>query len=689
MRTSILSLLQRHREGISFHGFVRRLHVSDKEKTMLERDLAGLERQGELIRMKRRYFLKPRAHLMEGTVVAVHRGYGFVRAAQESRGDIFVPGRHWGDARLGDVVEVTISGLSRKGKPEGKIARIRKKGQETYFGIYRERWGRPVVLPLDSASWEEVPLVIGEAPAPDVGAVIRVDRELRKLLEVLGHPDDPGVDMEVVIRRFDLYEEFSPEALTQAGEISGGIISPEGRHDYRDWLTITIDDEEAQDHDDAVSIATTPGGNDVLGVHIADVSHYIKPETVLDKEARLRGTSVYFPGRTLPMLPDRLSRQICSLRPKEEKLTISVVMEIDPAGEVIATELHPSIIRTRKRLSYESVWKLFQEDDEMSRELSSLKPTLFQMRSLAHRLRERREHKGSLDFEMAEPELIYAQGRPQGVAFKHQNEAHQLIEEFMLAANEAVATFLNGEGIPFFFRIHPRPLAADIADLRRLLEGVGISLPSARPVRAGDLQRVIRELEGRREERFLKRQVLKSLPLAVYSDQNQGHFALAKPVYTHFTSPIRRYSDLVVHRTLKRLLAHEPEAAASGLNALATHCSERERRVEEAERDLLEWRIHRFLTTRLGETVSAVISGFSKAGIRMDLVDYGVSGLLPFSELGGDFYAKSGVLSLKGRRTGKRFVVGQPLDLLLAAVDPIQRRVDLALPGAEPNGKRG
>jgi len=655
------------------------MHLSHKEKNILQRHLVELEKRGDLVRMKRRYFPQSRARLVEGTVVAVHRGYGFVREAGETGKDIFVPGRFWDDARLGDVVEVSLSGTGGKGKPEGRIVRIRSRRQKIFQGIYRERWGRPSVQPLDSASWEEVPLDIGEGLPPGIGSIILVDRERRKLIEVLGLPDDPGVDLDVVIRRFGLPSKFSSEALEEAEKISGLISPVEDRHDYRDWITITIDDEEAQDHDDAVSITSSPGGNDVLGVHIADVSYYVKAKTALDAEAKLRGTSVYFPERTLPMLPDLLSGQICSLRPGEDKRTISVVMEIDPSGKVIATEIHPSLIRTRQRLTYEGVWRMFRKEGEEGREKSNLNPILFRMRSLARRLRERRVRRGSLDFEMEEVGLVYAEGAPRAVVFKQRNEAHQLIEEFMLVANEVVADFLSGRGVRFPYRIHPRPEADEIADLRRLMGGLGISLPSARPVRPADLQRVIKQIENRKEERFLKRRVLKSLPLAVYSDQNQGHFALANTVYTHFTSPIRRYPDLLVHRVLKRLLDGEPKAEVPEIEVLAPLCSERERRAEEAERDLMDWRIHRFLTSRLGETVRAVISGFSKAGIRMDLIAYGVSAFLPFSELGGDYYVKSGDLSLKGRRTGKRFVIGQPMDLLLAAVDPVLRRIDLAV----------
>lgn len=689
MRHAVLSLLQRYREGLSFQGMVRRLRLSEKEKALLERKLSALEKQGIVIKVKRRYFLPPRTSLVIGTVVAVHRGYGFVRSGEPAGEDIFIPGRHWGDARLGDTVDVVVSGKGRKGRPEGRIARVRKREQDTFLGVYREHWGRPAVMPLDSASWEALPLIRGGDSLPGPGSIIRVHRELGSLIDVLGGPEDPGVDVKVVIQRFGLFEDFSTEAALQAERISGKKTESGGRRDHREWLTVTIDDEEAQDHDDAVSIASAPGGNDVLGVHIADVSHYVKPETPLDREARLRGTSVYFPNRTLPMLPEPLSRRLCSLRPGEDKLTVSVLMEIDPRGKVVGVDMHPSLIRTRARLTYEQVWGFFRGEAAAAGELSSLKDPLVRMRSLAGRLRERRLRGGSLDFEMEEPELVYSAGKPQAVMFKRQNEAHQLIEEFMLAANEAVAAFLKKEEASFLYRVHPRPGAAELADLRRLLESLGMSLPEARPVRARDLQRVMREIEGRKEERFLKRQILKSLPLAVYSDLNQGHFALAKPVYTHFTSPIRRYPDLVVHRILKRFLAKEQGEDVPELSALGEHCSERERRAEEAERDLLEWRIHRLLASRLGETVNTVISGYSKAGIRMDLVDYGVSGFLPFSELGGDFFVKSGALGVKGRRTGKRLTAGQAFELQLAAVDPVLRRIDLAVMSDRNHGIRG
>jgi ribonuclease R len=493
-------------------------------------------------------------------------------------------------------------------------------------------------------------------------------------------PDEAGVDTQVVIRRFDLATRFSPEAEEEAGRASRRIAARdrEGRKDYRTWPTVTIDGESAQDFDDAVSVKKLPSGHFLLGVHIADVSHYVRPGSSLDRDASSRATSVYFPDLTLPMLPEALSNDICSLRPRKTRLTVTALLEVDEKGRVVKEEFHPSVIRTVERMTYSSVFNIFQAEKEVRGKYASLVPDILLMRDLASRLRARREEQGSLNFDLSEPELVYQEGRIQRVEAFEANEAHHLIEEFMVAANEAVARHLSRQGRDSIFRVHPTPGRADLEELKSLLEHFGILLPKPEKMTSHDLQRVLRQVEAKPEEKFIQFRVLRALRLAAYSPENTGHYGLAKKDYAHFTSPIRRYPDLIVHRALKAALRGE-RMNIPALASLALHCSERERKADEAERELVEWRIYRFLKGRLGEEFDGIIVDFSRSGLIVELEDYFVDGLIPYADLDGDYYRQRSERVLVGRRSGRKFGLGDRVKVILAAVDPVARRMSLVL----------
>jgi ribonuclease R len=378
------------------------------------------------------------------------------------------------------------------------------------------------------------------------------------------------------------------------------------------------------------------------------------------------------------MLPEKLSNQICSLRPKEDKLTVSVLLEIDGRGNVLEWSFHPSIIRTEERMTYNSVQRIFEGAREEKRQFSALVPYLSLMRDLAHVLREKRLNAGSLDFDLVEPELVYEGGTLRSVVPSERNEAHRLIEEFMIAANEAVASFLCEKEAPLIFRIHPPPAAEDLRRLKEMLSYLGILLPDSEKLRAKDLQSALDQAQDKPEKQFVERQVLRSLRWALYSSDAQGHFGLAKGMYAHFTSPIRRYPDLVVHRILKKVLLGK-KIRPSPLDSIARHCSERERRAEEAERDLMEWRIHRHLKTKLGEEFDGIIINISREGLVVELKDSFVAGVVPFAELPGDYFFKRAERTLVGRRTGHIFALGQKIRVILASVDPFYRRIILSL----------
>ena len=680
MDSEIVSLLRKRREGLSFQNIARELHLSPREKQKLRKRLKKLEGQGIVLRLRRKYYVPAKTNLIRGRFILSLRGFGFVTPENRLSEDIFIPSRFTAGARRGDIVEVLYREKGKKGKPEGRVVRIVKAERKTLLGFVSERWGSLFFLPLDSPSAEEIPLTGERPPSLRSGMIVEVDRKSRRLIKVLGMPDEPGVDTRVIIKMFNLASSFSKEALAEAKEFSVAINAQEkkGREDFRKWTSMTIDGENAQDFDDAVSVKTLENGHFLLGVHIADVSHYVKPDSSLDTEAFERGTSVYFPDRTLPMLPERLSNNICSLRPQEDKLTFSALLQIDRKGEVVKAEFHPSVIRTAERMTYDAVYRIFEGNVKEKKRYSRLVPDLFLMRELASLLRRRRAEEGSLDFDLLEPELIYKEGSLHSIVPFEPNEAHHLIEEFMLAANEAVARFLSQNDIPLPYRVHPQPSLKDLERLREILVHFGLSLPLPKKISSKDMQRVLKDVEGKQEEKFVSLQVLKSMKLAVYSEENTGHYGLAKKEYTHFTSPIRRYPDLLVHRILKKALRKEKEKISS-LSSLALHCSERERAAEEAERELLEWRIFRFLKGKLGEEFDGIIVNITSAGLIVELDDYFVDGLVSYSDLGGDYYRKRSEKTLVGRRTGRTFELGDRMRVILASVDPILRRMSLVL----------
>jgi len=412
----------------------------------------------------------------------------------------------------------------------------------------------------------------------------------------------------------------------------------------------------------------------------------VTPGSALDREAFERGTSVYFPDLTLPMLPERLSNGLCSLRPRVARLAFSVLMEVGEDGRVRGSEFTPSVIRTAHRLTYTSVFKIFEGDAGESARFADVAPGLLAMRELAEALRRRRLAEGGLDFDLVEPELVYEGGRLLAVAASERNEAHRLIEEFMVAANVAVAKRFSEKKAPSIYRVHPAPAVADLEKLRDLILNFGLTLPEPSKTKSRDLQRVLEKAKGLPGEKFVGIQVLRAMKLAVYSPRNVGHYGLAKTDYTHFTSPIRRYPDLVVHRLLKALLAREGPTRLP-LEAIAARSSERERNAAEAEQSLLEWRIFRFLKDRLGEEFGGIVVDVVKAGLIVEIDEYFVSGLLPFPSLRGEYEPKPAARRLRPKRKRRTFELGDAVRVVLVACDPALRRMTF-MPAADPEEGR-
>lgn len=682
MEKKIKEYLEKNKKPVSLNRLIKALNLNKKERRKLAGTLNYLEKKGILKIMGDRILRVSQAQLLRGTFSLNPRGFGFVTPETPDYGsqDIFIPPHQTAGAVTGDLVEVLIREKGRQGKPEGRIVRILKKARTSLYGVFLEINYQPYALPMDTLFEEPLPLKLKSRKKPKPGQIVEIDRTSLELVRVLGYQDEPGVDLKVVINQHNLPDEFSKEALEEAASMPDDP-QPEDlkdRVDYQNWTTVTIDGEKAQDFDDAVSIKKLSNGNFLLGVHIADVSHYVRPGSALDRDAYLRGTSVYFPDLTLPMLPEKLSNNLCSLRPKVPRLTVSVIMEIDRKGNVVKANFHPSVIKTVERLTYTSVFKIFQGDSEEQKRYHHILSDLFTMRELAQILKARRLKQGSLDFDLLEPELVYQEGLLTAVMPSERNEAHCLIEEFMLAANVAVANYLTDLNYPCLYRVHPAPARSDLEKLRNLLVHFGIQLPRASQIKSSDLQKVIDSFKGRPEEKFITIQVLRSLKLAVYSEENCGHFGLAQTAYTHFTSPIRRYPDLVIHRLLKRALAGKKPRPLP-LAEIALHCSQRERIADEAERSLIEWRILRLLKNKLGEEFSGMITDINRAGLVVELDDYFIDGLIPYSALGDDYFLKKNEKTLRGRKTGATFSLGDKVRVVLVSCNPILKKVEFAL----------
>ncbi len=683
----VLALLKKHKDGLPFDEILTELGVKRRDRAKALEEIRKLEARGQVRYLRSRFLLAEKTDVVRGRFVTARPGFGFVTPEGGGK-DIFIPARHAQGALPGDEVTVVVNERGKFGKPEGKVERIFKKGRTALLGVYRERGGVPFLQPFDSPSQDDVPLKSRGKLGPAPGMIVEADRATLAVTRVFGMPEDPGVDAHVVVRRYGLRQQFPEEVLSEAAAIPEVLsaVTIEGRRDFRDWPSVTIDGEKAQDFDDAVSIRRLPDGGWLLGVHIADVSHYVRPASPLDGEAFERGTSVYFPDLTLPMLPEKLSNDLCSLRPRVPRLTVSALMDIGVDGRVRRTEFAPSIIRTAHRMTYTSVFKIFEGDAAEAKAYADVVPDLLLMRELARVLRQRRLADGSLDFDLVEPELIYEKGKLLSVAAAERNEAHRLIEEFMVTANVAVATAFSERKVPAIYRVHPPPDVGDLGKLRDLILNFGLTLPDPAKVRSQDLQRVLKKAEGLPGEKFIGRQVLRAMKLAVYATANVGHYGLAQGHYTHFTSPIRRYPDLVVHRLLKGLLAGE-EPGKLPLDAIAAKSSERERNAGEAEQALLEWRIFRFLKNRLGDEFSGIVVDVIKAGLIVEVDEYFVSGLLPFDSLRGDYEPKPAARRLRPPRRRQTFDLGDEVHVILVYCDPALRRMSF-VPAADQEERR-
>ncbi len=777
------------------------LHGGEERRALGER-LDKLVQRGELVAVPGDRYAIPKSGAGKSAVsgrLSMHRdGYGFVTpddgAARGLSGDIFIPPPEIGNAMHGDRVLVDLKSVRADGRGEGRILRVVGRAHETVVGTFHYGDRYNFVTPMDekitldiiiprgqekpfttedteehrgkhrvigdearrTTQWEDLEGVVVDVEITDWPTPTQNPRG--RVVEVLGYEDDFGVDVEIMIRKFHIPHRFPPDVIEEAQAIENVIPQREleRRRDYRALPIVTIDGETARDFDDAVLVTRKPNHNYELHVHIADVAQYVTEGSELDREARLRGTSVYFPDRAVPMLPLELSTDICSLRPHVDRLVMSCVMEIDHQGEIVGYELHPGVIRSAERMTYTAVNAVLEGDPGTRRRYSSLAPNFELMKELAEVLNRKRQRRGSIDFDLPEPVIEFEEGLMVGVTRSERNWAHRLIEEFMLAANECVASYLETNGIASLYRIHEKPDPKKVYDFETIAASFGYSLgvgalpikrvqmKSDRRERYGtgrrapvheipeDLhitprmyQKLVQKIEGKPEERILSYLMLRSLKQARYSEINEGHFALAAPTYTHFTSPIRRYPDLIVHRILKQVLEDgggrgtpthsetpspwsKRESTAGGrratakkergdpelsgpididdLHDIAQTSSDTERRADEAERELMEWKKVKFMQDKVGQDFEALIVSVTKFGFFVELMDMFIEGLVPLATLTDDRYTyRENTKQIIGERSRKTYSLGDRVSVLLDRIDPVQHKLQFAVLPPEPS----
>jgi ribonuclease R len=632
----------------------------------------------------------------------MHRdGYGFVRPEQSGPGgDVFVSPVHLKEAMHSDRVVARIEHTRPEGGREGRVLRILERGAERIVGRFeRDDAGIGYVVPHDRRLLHDVHVPRGEQGAAQPGEMVEVAitrwptatrGPIGRVTEVFGDLATPGVDIRVVLAKHGIVDEHGEEAVREASRL-GTLVKDadlDGRTDFRAWPTITIDGEHARDFDDAITLERLPNGHARLGVHIADVSHYVREGSRLDSEAYDRGTSVYFPERAVHMFPAELATGLCSLNPSVDRLVQSCLMEIDGEGAIVGHEFHDGVICSDARMTYTDVNAILTDrDPELLERYRRLVPMLDGLHDVFTALNRRRSRRGSIDFDLPEPQIILDEaGLVEAILPAERNVAHRLIEEFMLAANETVATYLEEQGAPALFRTHDAPDPVKVAEFDEFVSSLGYRLKAGSGAPAPrDFQRLVERIRGTAVEKPIAYLMLRTMQQARYEAANLGHFGLAASSYTHFTSPIRRYPDLVVHRMLRlaRRGAIGPdlrERLEAQLPEWARHTSERERRAMEAEREVVHWKKVRFMADKVGEEFDGYVTGVSAFGLFVQLVEHFVEGLVHVSSMADDYYRfLEPAHTLRGEHTGATFRLGDRVRVRVLRVDLERRLIDLGL----------
>ena len=673
------------------------LQVPKDQRDELKAVMDSLEAEGKVHVTQKGKYIKGEAKHLRGIFQANARGFGFVTVEGEPE-DIFIGEEDMGGAMQGDEVEVAITKAPAGRRREGKILKIVNRGTQRLVGYYQSRKNFGFVVPDNERILQDIFVPAEQSKGAVTGHKVVVEltsyggegkKPEGRIVEILGHANDPGVDILSIVKAYDLPIEFPEKVLNQAERVAKPVTGADmaGRKDVRDWQTVTIDGEDAKDLDDAITL-TKEGDNYILGVHIADVTNYVQENSALDREALKRGTSVYLADRVIPMLPHVLSNGMCSLNAGEDRLALSCIMTVDSKGNVIDHQIAETVVNVDERMSYTSVKKILEEhDEEECRRYQTLIPMFELMKELSEILRNRRHKRGAIDFDFPESKMVLDEdGTPLEIKAYDRNVATKIIEDFMLLANETVAEEYFWQEIPFVYRVHEAPDEEKMKKLITFIQNFGYTMhvPKGQEIRPKEVQKLLDKIEGSQEEAMISRLTLRSMKQAKYSPDNDGHFGLATKYYTHFTSPIRRYPDLQIHRIIKdnlrgRMTESRRDHYAKILTEVTMQASSLERRADEAERETVKLKKVQYMKKFYGEEFEGVISGITKWGLYVELTNT-VEGLVHVANMMDDHYDYDEThFQMVGTHTGKRYELGQKVKVRVTGCDTIARTIDFEL----------
>ncbi|WP_370643032.1 ribonuclease R [Sporosarcina sp. ACRSM] len=671
--------------------------------------LVHLEQKGIIIRSRtNRYGVPERMNLVRGKFIGHSKGFGFVTPETEGMDDIFIPPHDVNGAMNGDIVLVRVTNGTSGDRREGTIIRVAERKTTKIVGTYQDNRGFGFVIPDDKKLPMDIFIAKGNALDAVDGHKVVVEitdwpSDLKSatgmVTQILGHKNDPGVDIISIIHKHGIEVEFPPEVMDQANKIPEEVQEQDlfKRRDLRDELTITIDGADAKDLDDAISVEKNADGTYKLSVHISDVSYYVTENSPMDEDAFDRGTSVYLTDRVIPMLPHKLSNGICSLNPGVDRLTLTCEMTIDGNGKVTDHAIFESVIRSKERMTYSDVYQIIDEkDEELSAKYAHIVPMLNDMADLAKILKQKRIDRGAIDFDFKESKiLVDEKGWPTDIIILERTVSERLIEEFMLAANETVAEHFHWMQVPFIYRIHEDPKAEKLTRFFEFLTNFGVVVKgTGNKVHPRALQEIVESIAGLPEETVISTMLLRSMQQAKYFDESLGHFGLSTEFYTHFTAPIRRYPDLIVHRLIRTYLIEKDVSGqtlahwAASLSEIAQHTSERERRAVDAERDTESLKKAQFMLDKIGEEFEGVISSVTNFGMFVELENT-IEGLVHVSYMTDDYYRfDDRQMMMIGEHTGKQFRIGDEVTVKVAAVKPEESIIDFEIVGMKQSFHR-
>ncbi len=673
------------------------LQVPKDQRDELKAVMDSLEAEGKVHVTQKGKYIKGEAKHLRGIFQANARGFGFVTVEGEPE-DIFIGEEDMGGAMQGDEVEVAITKAPEGRRREGKILKIVNRGTQRLVGYYQSRKNFGFVVPDNERILQDIFVPAEQSKGAVTGHKVVVEltsyggerkKPEGRIVEILGHANDPGVDILSIVKSYDLPIEFPEKVLNQAERVAKPVTGADmaGRKDVRDWQMVTIDGEDAKDLDDAITL-TKEGDNYILGVHIADVTNYVQENSALDREALKRGTSVYLADRVIPMLPHVLSNGMCSLNAGEDRLALSCIMTVDAKGNVVDHQIAETVVNVDERMSYTSVKKILEEhDEEECRRYQTLLPMFEMMKELSEILRNRRHKRGAIDFDFPESKMVLDEdGTPLEIKAYDRNVATKIIEDFMLLANETVAEEYFWQEIPFVYRVHEAPDEEKMKKLITFIQNFGYTMhvPKGQEIRPKEVQKLLDKIEGSQEEAMISRLTLRSMKQAKYSPDNDGHFGLATKYYTHFTSPIRRYPDLQIHRIIKdnlrgRMTESRRDHYAKILTEVTMQASSLERRADEAERETVKLKKVQYMKKFYGEEFEGVISGITKWGLYVELPNT-VEGLVHVANMMDDHYDYDEThFQMVGTHTGKRYELGQKVKVRVTGCDTIARTIDFEL----------